>query len=89
MRGGIVAEVHDALPRAGHAQRIAIALDKAIDKVHLALGVLGPHDAVFIKGFERTGGVELNQFFDIVALRARLGHFLGLLQPVDNVDDGL
>ena len=86
--GGDVLEVDNRLPRAGHAQRVAVALDKAVYVVDLRGGVLGPHYRVLVKGAQVAGGVVVDKLLCVSLLCVVLGVGEGLLQVLDNLFDG-
>ena len=70
---GDVLEVDDACPGAGHAERVAVAFDEAVDEVDLRSGVFGPCYRVVVECLKRACGVVFDEFFDNVALSVVFG----------------
>ena len=80
---------HDALPRTFQAQRIAIHLDESVDKVYPTLVFPNPLDTVVVEHAQVACIIIINKVFYHESLFFVLGHRLGLLQPIDNLSDGI
>ena len=80
---------HNTFPRAFQSQRVAIDLDKTIDKIDAPLMLVDPRDAIVVKDAQIAGLVIVNQQLDDMGLVVVLGHGLRLFQPVNNMTDGI
>ena len=88
--GGLLVFVfHDTLPRTFQSQGVAIDLNKTIDEVYPTLVFTNPLDAVVVEHFQIARLVILDeQLYDALLTRI-LGNSLCLLQPIDNMADGI
>ena len=80
---------HDALPRAFQAQRIAIHLNESVDEVYPTLVFPNPLDTVVVEHAQVASIIIINKESDNASLPFVLGHRPGLLQPIDNLSDGI
>ena len=88
-RGLEVAILDDAFPRAFQPEGVAIDLDEAVDEVYPTLLFADPLDAIVVEAAQRAGAVVVDEQPDAVLLARVLGHLGGLLEPVDDVADGV
>ena len=77
-------EVRNRLPACFHAQRVAVCLRKAVDKVYFRRKVFHPEDGIGIERFEVACTVIFDQLLDNGSLCVILGKGHGLLQLVDD-----
>ena len=61
----VVLEIDVRFPRARHAERVAIALDKTIDEIHVGGGVFCPKNGIFIEKTQVAGDVVVDQLGDV------------------------
>ena len=80
---------HNTFPRAFQSQGVAIDLDKTIDKIDAPLVLVDPRDAIVVEEAQIAGLVIVDQQLDDMGLVVILRHGLRLLQPVNNMTDGI
>ena len=79
----------DAFPRSLDAKRIAIHLDEAVDEVDATFLLLEPLYGILVEDVEVACTIITDeQIYDFCLLRV-FSHFCCLLQPIDNVLDGM
>ena len=85
----VVDDVDVAFPTGLQPERVAIDLDEAVGKVHLALGLLYPKDAVFVERLQVACAIERDERVDDGLLPLVLGVGPGLKERVTDVVDSL
>jgi len=83
-----VLEIDDGLPGSLQPQRVAIYLDKAVDKVHTGLLLLHPMNIVGIKLLQISGFVVVNQRLDDLPLPGGLCKSAGKIQVLNDFVNG-
>ena len=88
--GGLqVLILHNSLPRAFQSDGVAIDLDESIYKVYPTLMLADPLNAVVVEHTQVACLIIINKEFYHVCLLVILCHTLSLLQPIDNLMDGI
>ncbi len=77
-------EVHNSLPCSLHSQRIIVILNKSVNKVNLAIGVLNPCNIILIPYIEIACAVILNQFCYITPLSIVFGNSRSFFKMLNN-----
>ena len=78
-----VLEVHHRLPCAGDTKRVGVGLRKTVHKVHTALQIFHPCNAILVEELEITRLIEGDQLLQYRTLLVVLYVFLRLFEPID------
>ena len=78
-----VLEVHHRLPCAGDTKRVGVGLRKTVHKVHTALQIFHPCNAILVEELEITRLIVGDQLLQNRTLLVILYVFLRLFEPID------